>query len=46
MVVSMFIVSRMWATIGLVTVGVAVSIYLLRMPIRTEKTENVEDETH
>jgi uncharacterized membrane protein YbaN (DUF454 family) len=52
MAVSMFIVSRLWATIGLATVGVAVSIYLLRMPIRTENTEhvekpkNVEDKPH
>jgi len=51
-VVPLFIVSRLWATIGLVTVGVGrSSIYLLRMPIRTEKlntlkNQNVEDKPH
>ena len=40
MAISMFIVSRFWATIGLVTIGICVSIYLLRMPIRTETPKN------
>ncbi|MBJ7537373.1 YbaN family protein [Marinomonas sp. C1424] len=36
MAISIFIVSRFWATIGLICIGTAVSIYLLRMPLRSE----------
>ncbi|WP_255825543.1 YbaN family protein [Marinomonas rhizomae] len=36
MAISIFIVSRFWATIGLITIGLCVSTYLLRMPIRSE----------
>ena len=36
MLISIFLVSRFWATVGLVTIGTCVSIYLLRMPIRSE----------
>lgn len=46
MAISIFIVSRLWATIGLISIGLCVSIYLLRMPIRSESpliTENTTD---
>ncbi|ADZ90706.1 DUF454 family protein [Marinomonas mediterranea] len=36
MSISMFIVWRFWATIGLVTIGVCVSIYMLRMPLKKD----------
>lgn len=36
MLLSMFIVGRFWATVGLCVIGVAVSIHLLRMPLRNE----------
>jgi len=36
MTLSMFIVARFWATIGLCVIGIAVSIHLLRMPLRKE----------
>ncbi|WP_133010431.1 YbaN family protein [Marinomonas flavescens] len=34
--ISMIIVGRFWATISLITIGAAVSTYLLRMPTRSE----------
>ena len=46
MAISIFIVSRLWATIGLITIGLCVSTYLLRMPIRSESpliTERTTD---
>ena len=46
MAISIFIVSRLWATIGLISIGLCVSIYLLRMPIRSESpliTERTTD---
>ncbi|SHE38528.1 hypothetical protein SAMN02745753_00188 [Marinomonas polaris DSM 16579] len=46
MAISIFIVSRLWATIGLITIGLCVSTYLLRMPIRSESpliTENTTE---
>ena len=36
MAISILIVSRFWATIGLVVIGLCVSTYLMRMPIRSE----------
>lgn len=36
MAISILIVSRFWATIGLVIIGLCVSTYLMRMPIRSE----------
>lgn len=36
MCISIFLVWRFWATIGLVSIGICVSIYLLRMPLRSE----------
>ncbi|RDL43472.1 DUF454 domain-containing protein [Marinomonas piezotolerans] len=36
MLLSMFIVGRFWATVGLCVIGAAVSIHLLRMPLRNE----------
>jgi uncharacterized membrane protein YbaN (DUF454 family) len=33
---SIFIVSKLWATLMLVCIGTCVSIYLLRLPLRTE----------
>ena len=36
MAISILIVSRFWATIGLVIIGLCVSSYLMRMPIRSE----------
>lgn len=38
MAVSIFLVHRFWATVGLVTIGLCVSTYLMRMPLRTENT--------
>lgn len=38
MLLSMFIVARFWATVGLCVIGVAVSIHLLRMPLRKEES--------
>ena len=38
MAISIFIVSRIWATIGLVFIGMCVTTYLLRLPLRTEST--------
>jgi len=40
MAISIFVVSRFWATIGLITIGLCVSTYLLRMPVRSENTPN------
>ena len=42
MTVSIFIVSRFWATIGLITIGFCVSVYLLRMPIRSEPPSSAD----
>jgi len=42
MAISIFIVSRFWATIGLITIGICVSTYLLRMPIRPETISTTE----
>ncbi|MCS7486510.1 MULTISPECIES: YbaN family protein [Marinomonas] len=39
MTISMFVVSRFWATIGLLIIGLCVMTYLLRMPIRTEDND-------
>ncbi|REG86619.1 YbaN family protein [Marinomonas pollencensis] len=36
MAISIMIVGRFWATLCLVLIGLAVSVYLLRMPTRTE----------
>ena len=36
MLISILLVSRFWATIGLVCIGLCVSVYLLRMPLRSE----------
>lgn len=36
MLISMLMVSRLWATIGLVSIGICVNLYLLRMPLRSE----------
>ncbi|MBD5771452.1 YbaN family protein [Marinomonas colpomeniae] len=38
MLISILMVSRFWATITLISIGICVSIYLLRMPLRTEET--------
>lgn len=40
MSISVFLVWRFWATIGLVFIGICVSIYLLRMPLRSEPPES------
>ena len=40
MAISILMVSRFWATIGLVCIGIGVSIYLLRMPLRSEQAED------
>ncbi|ETX11328.1 hypothetical protein MUS1_11050 [Marinomonas ushuaiensis DSM 15871] len=42
MAISTFLVWRFWATIGLVFIGVCVSIYLLRMPLRSEPTKPLQ----
>jgi len=42
MLISIFIVGRFWATIGLVIIGICVSTYLLRMPIRSESTTSTQ----
>lgn len=42
MAISIFIVSRFWATIGLITIGLCVSTYLLRMPIRSESVSTAD----
>ena len=36
MAISILMVGRFWATVGLVCIGICVSIYLLRMPLRSE----------
>ncbi|RBO83947.1 hypothetical protein DFP76_103221 [Marinomonas aquiplantarum] len=36
MSISMLIVYRFWATVGLISIGVCVSIYLLRLPLRED----------
>jgi len=36
MVLSIFLVSKFWATLMLVCIGACVSIYLFRLPLRTE----------
>lgn len=35
--ISIWVVSRFWATIGLIFIGLCVSTYLLRMPLRSEQ---------
>ena len=40
MAISILMVSRFWATVGLVCIGICVSIYLLRMPLRSEGNED------
>lgn len=37
MLVSILIVGRLWATLGLITIGSCVSIYLLRLPVRDDE---------
>jgi hypothetical protein len=39
MTISMFVVSRFWATIGLLIIGLCVMTYLLRMPVRSEDND-------
>ncbi|BFM51345.1 YbaN family protein [Marinomonas sp. THO17] len=39
MSISMLIVYRFWATIGLITIGTCVSIYLLRLPVREDQQD-------
>ncbi|AEF55286.1 YbaN family protein [Marinomonas posidonica] len=39
MSISMLIVYRFWATVGLISIGVCVSIYLLRLPLREDKQD-------
>lgn len=39
MTISMIVVSRFWATIGLILIGLCVTTYLLRMPVRTEDND-------
>jgi hypothetical protein len=39
MSISMFVVSRFWATIGLLIIGLCVMTYLLRMPVRSEDND-------
>lgn len=36
MTISMLIVYRFWATVGLISIGICVSIYLLRLPLRDD----------
>ncbi|TDO98995.1 YbaN family protein [Marinomonas balearica] len=36
MSLSMLIVWRFWATVGLITIGVCVSLYMLRMPLKQD----------
>jgi uncharacterized membrane protein YbaN (DUF454 family) len=36
MALSIFLVSKFWATLMLICIGTCVSIYLLRLPLRTE----------
>ncbi|PYF83413.1 hypothetical protein DFP75_102509 [Marinomonas alcarazii] len=43
MAISIFIVSRIWATIGLVFIGMCVTTYLLRLPLRTESTNMTKE---
>ncbi|MEO9273409.1 YbaN family protein [Marinomonas sp. 5E14-1] len=45
MAISITLVWRFWATMGLIFIGICVSIYLLRMPLRTESlpSNSVED---
>ncbi|MGO2355703.1 MAG: YbaN family protein [Marinomonas foliarum] len=43
MAISIFIVSRIWATIGLVFIGLCVTTYLLRLPLRSE-SKNIAEE--
>lgn len=40
---SMILVWRFWATVGLIAIGTAVSWHLLRMPLRTETVLHDED---
>ncbi|MGR0278484.1 YbaN family protein [Marinomonas dokdonensis] len=40
MAISSLMVGRFWATVGLVCIGICVSIYLLRMPLRSESNED------
>lgn len=42
MSISMIIVARFWATIGLIVIGLAVTVHLMRMPIRSENTDTDE----
>ncbi len=47
MAISIFIVSRFWATIGLIVIGLCVTTYLIRMPLRSENTDQtVEKDEH
>ena len=46
MLISILMVSRFWATIGLIAIGTCVSVYLLRMPLRTEKTDTDKEKPH
>ena len=39
MAISMIVVSRFWATLGLLIIGLCVMTYLLRMPIRSEDND-------
>lgn len=39
MTISMIVVSRFWATIGLILIGLCVTTYLLRMPVRSEDND-------
>ncbi|WP_460753508.1 YbaN family protein [Marinomonas epiphytica] len=39
MLISILVVSRFWATIGLICIGLCVTIHLMRMPLRTENEE-------
>ncbi|KZN13727.1 hypothetical protein OA79_09630 [Marinomonas sp. TW1] len=39
MSISMLIVYRFWATVGLISIGVCVSIYLLRLPLREDQQD-------
>jgi uncharacterized protein len=39
MTISMVVVSRFWATIGLLIIGLCVMTYLLRMPVRSEDND-------
>lgn len=44
--ISIIIVGRLWATISLICIGLAVCVYLLRMPVRLETTTHTNKNTN